>query len=183
MPYCEKCGSIATDQDAQFCTRCGSALEQQDNSFEGKRRPLHEASKPTPDPATPSNQRVWGKIGVGCLVVVVASVVLAVVVSICGPSDTTSGLPSDTSRVPSTELDPSASLACMHFKNVTNDAKGGIFTDAELRVKLREVYDDARYSDDSKIRQAATNLLRTATPPVQPEEFEWAIIMMAAACE
>ena len=71
----------------------------------------------------------------------------------------------------------------MHFKNVTNDAKGGIFTDAELRVKLREVYDDARYSDDSKIRQAATNLLRTATPPVQPEEFEWAIIMMAAACE
>ena len=69
MPYCEKCGNKATGDDAQFCARCGSALTRQEHSFEGKRRPLHEALPP--EPRTPKKpyrmyQRILAGIGV-CL--------------------------------------------------------------------------------------------------------------------
>lgn len=120
MPYCEKCGSIATDQDARFCARCGSALTQQDPSFEGKRRPLHDVGQrvreddafegsrhPLHDVAQPETenlpekryrpyQRVIAGIGIGCLVIVAGFALLLIVASICAPSDTNDQLPAYT---------------------------------------------------------------------------------------
>lgn len=117
MPYCKKCGSIATDENAQFCARCGSALERENDSFEGKRRPLHDVGergqeddafegsrRPLHDVAQPESenlpekryrpyQRVIAGIGVGCLVIIAGLALLLIVASICAPSDTNDQLP------------------------------------------------------------------------------------------
>ena len=100
MPYCEKCGNKATDDDAQFCARCGNALARQDDSFEGRRRPLHDVAQPVaenvPDKRYRPYQRVIAGIGVGCLVIIVGFALLLIVASICAPSDTNDPLPAYT---------------------------------------------------------------------------------------
>ena len=117
MPYCKKCGSIATDENAQFCARCGSALERENDSFEGKRRPLHDVGergqeddafegsrRPLHDVAQPETenlpekryrpyQRVIAGIGVGCLVIVVGFAFLLLASAFCAPSDTNEPTP------------------------------------------------------------------------------------------
>lgn len=59
--------------------------------------------------------------------------------------------------------DASAQLACTHWRNVESDIRAGILTDAEIRTKIQEVYNDAQYSDTPGIAQGAQNLLADVT--------------------
>lgn len=59
--------------------------------------------------------------------------------------------------------DASADLACTHFRNVAADAGAGILAYDELREKLQEVYDDARYSEEPGIAEGAERMLADAT--------------------
>lgn len=61
------------------------------------------------------------------------------------------------------EADASAKLACGHWRNVAADASKGLLTDAELREKVKEVYDDAWVSEEPGIASGAEALLRAVT--------------------
>jgi len=55
-----------------------------------------------------------------------------------------------------------SSLACDHFRNVHRDIADGIYTDEELREKLKEVDDNAIIATP-KVRRAARQLLSAVT--------------------
>lgn len=59
--------------------------------------------------------------------------------------------------------DASAELACTHFRDVASDAADGLLTNAELRGKLQEVYNDAKYSDSPGIAEGAERMVRDVT--------------------
>ena len=71
-PIATYCGSISTDDDAQFCIKCGSTLEREDVPLDRSPRPLQEASEPAPE----KRQQFYGRFGkwrvvaivVGCFV-------------------------------------------------------------------------------------------------------------------
>ncbi len=81
MPYCKKCGSIASDKNAQFCTRCGSALEREDDPLERNPRPLQEISEPVPKKRRWSFKRIEKEwlivLGVG------GFILLGIIASLC----------------------------------------------------------------------------------------------------
>ena len=53
-------------------------------------------------------------------------------------------------------------LACVHFRNIMDDADKGLLTDNEFRSKLKEVYGDADIATPD-VLSAATGLLGTVT--------------------
>lgn len=70
-------------------------------------------------------------------------------------------------------------LACSHFRSVAYDASEGLLTDAELREKLKEVYDDSIIASP-RVQKAAQRMLREATAG---NLSAGAISAMGAACE
>lgn len=70
---------------------------------------------------------------------------------------------SSTSSNSTPRADASAQLACSHFRNVVADESSGVLTDAELRGKLKEVYNDARYSSNAGIPEGAQAMLAAVT--------------------
>jgi hypothetical protein len=59
--------------------------------------------------------------------------------------------------------DAGAQLSCVHFSNVMGDFSKGLLTSAEMRVKLQEVYDSAKVSQNVGIPEGATAMLRDST--------------------
>lgn len=71
--------------------------------------------------------------------------------------------PTTSSETDGSKEDVRAEFACTHFRNILSDVQAGIYTDAELRTKLQEVYDDARYSTARGIGPNAEQMLRGIT--------------------
>ena len=80
------------------------------------------------------------------------------------------------------DRDSSAFLACRHFRNVAADASAGILTDAELRTKLQEVYDDARLSEDRAIVEWGERMLAAVTRG-DMDAFSTSVSAFGEACE
>ena len=59
--------------------------------------------------------------------------------------------------------DASAQLACGHFVNVMGDFSKGILSTAEMRTKIKEVYDNASVSLNKGIPDGATSMLAAVT--------------------
>lgn len=80
------------------------------------------------------------------------------------------------------ESDPAddSSLACDHFRNIAADVSAGVLTDAELRDKLKEVYDNASIATP-EVREAAREMLAALTAG-DVDAFSVAISDMDAAC-
>ena len=97
------------------------------------------------------------------------------------PSTTEPPPPPPTTAAPP-DVSGRAAFACSHFRNVIGDAYKGIFTDAELRAKLGEVYNDGKEADEPEIVQASTNLYAAATFG-DPTFFFAAEQQMEAACD
>jgi hypothetical protein len=76
--------------------------------------------------------------------------------------------------------DDDSSLACDHFRNVASDAAEGLYTEAELREKLKEVEGNAIIATPA-VQRAATDMLSAITQG-QSQRFERAIGDMSAAC-
>ena len=99
---------------------------------------------------------------------------LTVVFAFVGCSESSSsGGDGDTGSV-------SASLACDHFRNVAGDASDGLLTDAELREKLKEVYDNS-IGAAPEITAAARDMLAAITSGTN-QEFTRSIRAMGKAC-
>lgn len=79
------------------------------------------------------------------------------------------------------EDDAAARAACRHWSNVASDATRGLLTDAELREKIREVYDSGRVSDDSGIALGSERLLASVTSGTVAD-FAAAADAFGAAC-
>jgi hypothetical protein len=79
------------------------------------------------------------------------------------------------------KADGSAQLACVHFRNVINDALKGILTDDELRAKIKQVYDTASVSENTGIPDGAQALLAAATSG-DADAFNAAAIALDSAC-
>lgn len=71
-------------------------------------------------------------------------------------------------------------LACNHFRNVSNDAAGGLLTNQELREKLKEVNKDAAIAS-SAVQEASREMLRAATAN-DSQALRVAINKMDQAC-
>lgn len=109
-------------------------------------------------------------------VILAGLVALIVVVVVISPNDGPEPAPaSDRSS------DTSARAACRHMANVVDDAAAGILTDAEIRSKLREVYDSARFADDREVADLAEDALAAATAR-DPDRMGVAVREMAGAC-
>lgn len=124
MARCTTCGSITTGDDSRFCVRCGSPIEREPDSLQVDRRRNDETVGSAPDNTRSGFQRLLKGIGSGCLVVVLALVVL-IVVGICAAWN---------------EEDPEASL---QESNCTGFAMSGSefaeLTKSEFEQQLREV--------------------------------------------
>ncbi len=102
-----------------------------------------------------------------------ALVVIGVLVTACGPTPpadppepSAQAEPAQTAPAPQPEPEPQdvlARAACRHWRNITSDLTAGLYTDAELREKVKEVYGDAQYADDPAIVAHAEGLLRSVT--------------------
>lgn len=131
-------------------------------------------NQPPPVPPPPPTPQPKGiSPGTGCLVVVIATIVGAVVLSLAGVGDDGSSGGSD---------DAGAELACSHFHNVAVDASEGILTGSELREKLQEIDDSASVSEDAAVRTAARSMLAANTAGDR-ERFEQAVGSMSDACD
>lgn len=94
-----------------------------------------------------------------------------------GCSDT--GVSGETSTEDSTEESTDSSLACNHFRNVAGDYD--VLTPAELREKLKEVYDNSIIASP-EVRSAARSMLAAATAG-DDSALGKAVREMGAACE
>jgi hypothetical protein len=80
------------------------------------------------------------------------------------------------------DADASAELACAHFRDVVTDEANGVLTDAELRDKLKEVYDKARYSTNAGIPEGAQAMLAAVTQG-DPAGLRQGLNAFSAACQ
>lgn len=101
-----------------------------------------------------------------------AGLVLLLVASACS----TESKPVD----PVAEAKEYSQLACEHFRNVMRDAADGVLTDAELRVKLKEVDDDTGIATP-EVQAAGRAMLKAITAGDVPA-FTAAIKGMGEAC-
>jgi len=128
---------------------------------------------PPPAPDTPAKREPDNNLN-GCAVslgvVVVIGLLLWGCSALVGGDDSGSGSAS-----------ASANVACRHYRNVMSDLNAGLLTDAELRSKVQEVYDDANVADEQSIRTAARELLASATAG-DPDRFNAARGRMGSAC-
>lgn len=85
------------------------------------------------------------------------------------------------SRGGGSQRDATAENACGHFANVIGDVRAGILTDAEIREKLREIYDKGRFADDQRVAQASQDMLAAMTSR-SPDELADATARMSEAC-
>ena len=87
----------------------------------------------------------------------VPAILVTLVLSGCGSSSPTASAPAQPKD------DILAKSSCEHFRNVASDATKGLLTDAELRVKLKEVYGDAQYATSDGIASGAQEMLSAIT--------------------
>lgn len=90
---------------------------------------------------------------------VAGGVLAALLLSGCASTSSSTASTNDGTQ----DADASAQLACAHFRDVVADETSGVLTDAELRDKLKEVYDKARYSSDAGIPAGAQEMLAAVT--------------------
>lgn len=64
--------------------------------------------------------------------------------------------------VSETNPDAPAKTGCRHYSNVALDAMDGVLSDAEIVVKVREVYDDLKLSEIPRLREKARDVLNDA---------------------
>jgi hypothetical protein len=129
--------------------------------------------------------------------IIIATLIVAVSVTAGLLQPDPSGVASITSPAPALQDEPatvtqaepaqdkgdaSAQLACTHFHNIRGDVQAGILTDAELRKKLKEVYNDAWVSETPGVAPAATAMLRAITQGDETE-FPSAVANFIAACD
>lgn len=81
----------------------------------------------------------------------------------CGSESDDQGSSGTAAPATAPKSDASAELACTHYRNVMADVDAGILTDVELRSKLKEVHDDAKWSEADGVADSATALLRAFT--------------------
>ena len=79
------------------------------------------------------------------------------------------------------KADASAELGCGHFRNIMGDVSAGILTDAELRTKIKEVYDTAYVSENAGIPDAARAMLAAITAD-DSNAFVAAVTAFDGAC-
>jgi hypothetical protein len=77
------------------------------------------------------------------------------------------------------EADASAFVACRHFRNVMGDVD--ILSPEELRVKVQEIHDKARVSEEPGVAESARGMLAAATAD-DGEAFMMSVGQMSDAC-
>lgn len=61
-----------------------------------------------------------------------------------------------------TNPDAPARTGCRHYSNVALDARDGVLSDAEIVIKVREVYNDLKLSEVPRLRQKASDVVNDA---------------------
>ena len=79
-------------------------------------------------------------------------------------------------------------MYCPNLANIVRDARDGILTDGEIRVKLKEVMDDfnisfAGHPDARELTRASRSLYASATPPLDPDTAALEILNILTICE
>lgn len=136
MAFCTNCGETVAE-GVKFCPSCGQRVDGEDSA------PVEvEGGEDT-------KQKNRRNTTIGCLVVavIVIGVLIGVFVAVSDDEPNTA----DTSQ-----------LACDHFRNVADDVRRGVLTDAELREKLTEIDDNASIATPP-VQGAAERMLRAAT--------------------
>ncbi len=64
--------------------------------------------------------------------------------------------------VSETNPDAPARTGCRHYSNVALDARDGVLSDAEIVIKVREVYDDLKLSEVPRLREKARDVVNDA---------------------
>jgi hypothetical protein len=82
----------------------------------------------------------------------------------------------------SPKADAPAQVACEHFHNVMGDFNNGLLTTAEMRDKIKQVYDTASVSEDAGIPDGAQSML-AATTADDGAAFLTASAAFTAACK
>ena len=102
------------------------------------------------------------KMGLGKKILIgfVGAFVLLIAISAMGPKIQPSPAAQATA---SPTADAGAQLSCDHFRNVASDISKGLLTDAEMRTKIKEVYNDAWISTSPNIASSATAMLSADT--------------------
>ena len=54
-------------------------------------------------------------------------------------------------------------VGCRHYNNVALDARKGVLSNAEIVIKVREVYDDLKLSEVPRLREKARDVVNDAT--------------------
>lgn len=62
-----------------------------------------------------------------------------------------------------TNPDSAAKTGCRHYNNVALDARDGVLSDAEIVIKVREVYDDLKLSEVPRLREKARDVVNDAS--------------------
>lgn len=112
---------------------------------------------------------------------ITAMAIIMVVLVLGGCSTVSESTPTVAPVALTPTVDGSADLACGHFRDIMRDVSDGILTDAELRTKIREVYNTARSSENAGIAEYAKAMLSTITQGDIPG-FTTVIGQFAAAC-
>ena len=61
------------------------------------------------------------------------------------------------------KVDIMTESACEEFRPFLSEASKGVFTDEEIRLEIKKIYDIAKYSTDVDIVESATSLMAAAT--------------------
>ena len=80
-----------------------------------------------------------------------------------------------------TNPDAPAEVGCRHFKNVVFDSQNGALSDAEVLIKVREVYADLKLSEVPGLEVKARDALNTARS-ADVEGFGKAVVVLASTC-
>jgi len=120
----------------------------------------------TPDERRRKNRRTWAWVlGLGAAFVAMAALATAM-----GSSETSGGR---------SRLDALGRQACYNAYKLGQDAD--LLTDVEIRERVKDIYDDARYSGVPGLAPSARRLLAAATA-VDVDDFAAAVSDFANAC-
>ena len=65
--------------------------------------------------------------------------------------------------VSETNPDSAAKTGCRHYNNVALDARDGVLSNAQIVIKVREVYDDLKLSEVPRLREKARDVVNDAS--------------------
>lgn len=128
-----------------------------------RRRPASVLEQ-SPEERRRRNRRAWAWIAAGG-------------VALAGMAALASSIGVDEGEA--SHLDPLGRSACYGAYELSRDAD--LLTDAEIRERVQDIYDDARYSDVPGVAPAARRLLAAATS-VDVDAFSAAASDLAESC-